>query len=140
MSSGSFVNEVIAKATANWPVLLGLVLLVTAINEFIVYPFYTSPLANVPGPKMYAVTKWWMVWTNFTNKRTKTIHKLHQKYGPVVRVGPNELAFSGEEPMKVIYGAGTVFSKPEFYNLFVAYSLHHDQLTIDTTSVQCLPC
>jgi hypothetical protein len=140
MSSGSIANQAIEKAMANWPVLLGLVLVATAINEFIVYSFYTSPLANVPGPKMYAVTKWWMVWTYFTNKRTKTIHKLHQKYGPVVRVGPNELVFSGQEPMKVIYGAGAVFSKTEFYNLFVAYSPCGVQFMIDTTSVQCLPC
>jgi hypothetical protein len=122
MSNGSLANQMIEQAMANWPVLLALFLVVVSIHEYIVYPFYTSPLANVPGPKMYAATKWWMVWTNFTNTRTKTIHELHQKYGPVVRIGPNELVFSGEEPMKVIYGAGTVFSKTEFYNLFLAYS------------------
>jgi hypothetical protein len=112
----------IAQATLkNWQIVFAVALVIAAVNEFIVYPFYTSPLANVPGPKMHAITKWWLVWTDFTKKRAAEIHKLHLQYGPVVRIGPNELAFTGEEPMRTIYGAGTSFYKPEFYNLFVAY-------------------
>jgi hypothetical protein len=60
------------------------------------------------------------MWLNFTGKRTKTLHEMHKKYGNIIRIAPYELHLSGEEPMKVIYGAGTVFSKPAFYNLFVA--------------------
>jgi len=97
--------------------------LVYFLHELVIYPFYTSPLANVPGPKLYAITKWRMVWTDFTKQRTKTIHEMHQKYGNVVRIGPDDLHFSGDEPMRIIYGAGTVFSKPAFYNLFSAYGV-----------------
>jgi len=116
-----YSSEIFPILQANWPVILGLTLLVYAINEFIIDPFYTSPLARIPGPKMYAATKWWVTWLNFTEKRTKTIHEMHKKYGNIIRIAPNELHFSGEEAMKVIYGAGTVFSKPAFYDLFVAY-------------------
>jgi hypothetical protein len=100
---------------------LGIAIVIALINEYIIYPFYTSPLANIPGPKLNAMTKWRMVWIDFSGRRTLTIHEWHQKYGHVVRIGPNELAFAGEEPMKTIYGAGTSFYKPAFYNLFIAY-------------------
>jgi hypothetical protein len=116
----SFTSEAFHKIQENWTVFLGITVLVYALNEFVIYPFYTSPLAKIPGPKLYAATNWWIMLLNFTGKRTKTLHELHKKYGNIIRIAPNELHLSGEEPMKVIYGAGTVFSKPAFYNLFVA--------------------
>jgi len=122
--SVGFTSLLVHVAIQNWPIVLGVALLIAAVNEFIIYPFYTSPLANVPGPKLNAMTKWRMIYVDFTKKRTLYIHDLHQKYGPIVRIGPNELALSGEEPMKTIYGAGTSFYKPAFYNLFIAYVFH----------------
>ena len=116
-----FTAQLVQAAIKNWQIVIAVTLLCAVVNEFIIYPFYTSPLANVPGPKMNAITKWWMVWTDFTKKRTWMIHDMHQKYGPVVRIGPNELAFTGDEPMRTIYGAGTSFFKPAFYNLYIAY-------------------
>jgi len=124
------LDELSAKVVANWPIVIGISLLITVVHEYIIYPFFTSPLAGVPGPKMYAMTKWWMIWTDYSKKRTITIHEMHKKYGPIIRIAPNELAFTGEEPMKVIYGAGTPFSKPAFYDLFIAYSSWLDILLI----------
>jgi hypothetical protein len=116
-----FTAQLVQATIKNWQTVIAVTLLCALVHEFIIYPFYTSPLANVAGPKMNAITKWWMVWTDFTKKRTLVIHDMHQKYGPVVRIGPNELAFTGDEPMRTIYGAGTSFYKPAFYNLYIAY-------------------
>lgn len=116
----SFLKEVLEKIQAQWLLFFGVLGLLYGIYQLIIYPFYLSPLAKVPGPKLCAITKWYMVLIDFSNQRTVTLHKWHRKYGNIVRVGPNELAFSGDEPMKVIYGAGTLFSKPAFYNLFIA--------------------
>jgi hypothetical protein len=120
--SVGFTSQLVQAAIKNWQIVLGVTLVIAAVNEFIIYPFFTSPLANVPGPKINAMTKWYMVYIDFTKKRTLYIHSLHLKYGPVVRLGPKELAFTGEEPMKTIYGAGTTFYKPAFYNLFIVYA------------------
>lgn len=43
------------------------------------------------------------------------IGRAHQKYGPVIRVGPNELSFSNPNALKVIYGHGTRLPKSDFY-------------------------
>jgi hypothetical protein len=117
----SLAQSVIEKFAGNWAGVLFGALFIVGLNELFIYPFFTSPLAHVPGPKLNAITKWWIIWTDYNGKRTQEIHAMHRKYGPVVRIAPNELAFTGEEPMKIIYGAGTVFSKPDFYNLFIAY-------------------
>ena len=118
--SVGFTAQIVQTAIKNWQIVIGVALLITVVNEYIIYPFYTSPFANVPGPKINAMTRWYMVYIDFTKKRTLYIHALHEKYGPVVRVAPNELCFTGEEPMRAIYGAGTSFHKPAFYNLFIA--------------------
>lgn len=41
--------------------------------------------------------------------------KLHHKYGPLVRVGPNHVSVSDPEAVKVIYGINTGFTKTGFY-------------------------
>jgi len=138
--SVGFTSQLVRVAIKNWPIVLGVALVIAAVNEFIIYPFYTSPLANVPGPKLNALTKWKMIYIDFTKKRTLYIHDLHLKYGPIVRIGPNELALSGEEPMKTIYGAGTNFYKPAFYNLFIAYLSSKSCLIAGTEFGPCLQC
>jgi hypothetical protein len=132
-----FTVQLLHSAIQNWKYMLGVAIVIALINEYIIYPFYTSPLANIPGPKLNAMTKWRMVWIDFSGRRTLTIHEWHQKYGLVVRIGPNELAFAGEEPMKTIYGAGTSFYKPAFYNLFIAYGHYGGDLTVGTECVRC---
>ena len=120
-ASVGFTAQIVQTAIKHWQIVVGTALLIAVVNEFIIRPFFTSPLAHVPGPKLSAMTKWAMIYRDFTKKRTVYIHSLHEKYGPVVRIGPNELAFTGKEPMKIIYGAGTSFYKPAFYDLFIAY-------------------
>ncbi|KXH28572.1 cytochrome P450 [Colletotrichum nymphaeae SA-01] len=55
---------------------------------------------------------------------TKYIHTLHQQYGPVVRIAPNEVSFTSYEAVKEIYcSGGSGYDKTEFYDLFKkAYS------------------
>jgi hypothetical protein len=100
----------------------GIVILGWLIYSYVLYPFYLSPFAKVPGPKLAAMTSAWITWVDFGGKRSDTLDALHRKYGKVVRVGPNELSFTGMEAMQKIYGAGTAFSKADyFYNIFMAY-------------------
>jgi hypothetical protein len=100
----------------------GLVLASWLLYSYLLYPYYLSPLANVPGPKLAAISRWWIRWVDFGGHRAATLDALHRKYGQVVRIAPNELTFTGTEAMQKIYGAGTTFSKPHhFYDIFVVY-------------------
>lgn len=48
--------------------------------------------------------------------------ELHQKYGPVVRIGPNHLHFWDGEAIAPIYKAGRKMGKTEFYGAFTAFN------------------
>lgn len=100
----------------------GIAILGWLIYSYVLYPFYLSPFAKVPGPRLAAMTSAWITVVDFGGKRSVTIDALHRKYGKVVRVGPNELSFTGVDAMQKIYGAGTAFSKADyFYNIFMSY-------------------
>jgi cytochrome P450 len=77
-----------------------------------------SPLKDIPGPFAAKLTQWWLIFTDLAGDRTTTIHELHKKYGPAVRIGPNEVSFANIESVKEIYGQATVYMKAPIYDTF----------------------
>ncbi|KAL2822757.1 cytochrome P450 [Aspergillus cavernicola] len=74
---------------------------------------------RIPGPLAFSLTKWRLAWEDWKGTRTRIIHRLHQKYGSVVRVGPNEISFNSHAALRAIYGAGSTFGRPRsFYKIF----------------------
>lgn len=74
-----------------------------------------SPLKSVPGPfaarfsRLFYLRKVWtgeLPWVNV---------ELHRRYGPVVRLAPNEYSLDDPAAVKVIYGLGTTFTKGPWY-------------------------
>ena len=88
---------------------------------FIYQPLLATPLCKIPGPRAYATTKWRLAYEDYKGLRTQSINVLHQKYGPVVRVGPNEVSFASLTALRTIYGAGSGFERTSFYRMFDAY-------------------
>ena len=78
-------------------------------------------LKGFPGPKIYGLTKWRLAYEDWQERRTRTIHQLHREYGPVVRIGPNEISFNSLTALKTIYGAGSGFERTAFYRMFDVY-------------------
>jgi hypothetical protein len=76
-----------------------------------VYRRFFHPLAKYPGPFLASITRWWMVREIFTGKHEEDIRALHKKYGPIVRITPNEVAIADPEAIKVIYSTGGGFTK-----------------------------
>lgn len=83
----------------------------------------TSPVAKLPGPQISKFSSLWLKYKEMTAQRTTYIHRLHEKYGPVVRIAPNEVAFTSWAAIKEIYcSGGSGFDKTEFYDLFKIYN------------------
>ncbi|TDZ61695.1 Cytochrome P450 monooxygenase aclL [Colletotrichum trifolii] len=76
--------------------------------SIILYNLFAHPLSKIPGPRHYAVS--WLpkfyrqVYRADYWKHAKT---LHERYGPVVRVGPDELSFCSSRALDDIYGVKT---------------------------------
>jgi benzoate 4-monooxygenase len=48
--------------------------------------------------------------------RTATLHSVHNEYGTIIRIAPDELSFADPAVIKEIYSQGTAFMKSPFYN------------------------
>ncbi|KAF4979394.1 hypothetical protein FZEAL_4397 [Fusarium zealandicum] len=82
----------------------------------------TSATAKIPGPAISKLTSLWLKWQELGANRTMYIHGLHKKYGPVVRIAPNEVSFTSGDALKEIYASGgSGYDKTEFYDLFQVY-------------------
>ncbi|KAJ7352392.1 cytochrome P450 [Mycena albidolilacea] len=65
--------------------------LATSILAYRVSPFH--PLAKYPGPLPCKLSKLWFTVIAMDGKQHLYYLELHQRYGDVVRIGPNELSF-----------------------------------------------
>ncbi len=69
----------------------------------IVHRLFSHPLARVPGPKLAAISNIWQARHVRDGRSCELGKTLHKTYGPVVRVGPNEVWFNSVEAFKEIY-------------------------------------
>ncbi|UKZ56894.1 hypothetical protein TrVGV298_010740 [Trichoderma virens] len=77
--------------------------------------YIRDPLSQVPGP-------WYTKWTSLVIKyhwlkgnRARYQHELHLKYGPLVRLTPNEVSVTNIEAVKKIYNARETYLKTSWY-------------------------
>ncbi|KAE8165528.1 cytochrome P450 [Aspergillus tamarii] len=84
-----------------------------------VYNLFLSPLASFPGPRLWAVSNIPRQISILGGHSHLKMLALHHHYGPVVRVGPNELSFNSPQGFRDIYGlrlGQPQFQKdPKFY-------------------------
>lgn len=101
--------------------ILVLAAIVFLIYKLLIYPAYVSPLSKIPSAHFTA--SWaplWILWARYTRVEVQTIHKAHQKYGPIVRLGPNEVSVNCVDGgLRIVYAGG--FEKPYFYDQFENY-------------------
>ena len=64
---------------------------------------YQHPLSRFPGPRLWAISRIPYVWVLIKGDLTQRTHELHQRYGPVVRLAPNELSFINAQAWYDIY-------------------------------------
>ncbi|KAL8303758.1 hypothetical protein RB597_004843 [Gaeumannomyces tritici] len=96
--------------------------LALACVVYVVRQLLLLGLRRAPGPWHTLLTGAALRWHEFHGNRTRYVHRLHLRHGPVVRLGPNELAFASAEAAREIYcSGGSGYDKTEFYNLFTVY-------------------
>lgn len=67
------------------------------------YQAYASPLRDVQGPWLARFTRFWYARSTYSRQGHKINMDLHKKYGPIVRIAPNEYSIDDLEASKIIY-------------------------------------
>lgn len=81
---------------------------------------YFSPLSSFPNANFLApLTPLWLFWTKARKREIWVRTALHDKFGPVVRLGPNELSINDAKGVKLVYGGG--FEKTDFFQAFANF-------------------
>lgn len=97
------------------------VLITARVLYVVAYRLFFHPLARVPGPKLAALTFLYQTYFSFKDgsRFYKQVGLLHQKYGPVVRITPDEASLSDPENYETIYYVGSRYAKaPRYYDAF----------------------
>ncbi|KAJ5114520.1 hypothetical protein NUU61_000279 [Penicillium alfredii] len=117
--------------TLIWGCGLDQVLLWLAYGAF--YQLWWSPLRRFPGPWLWAVSRIPSQLSVLSGHTHLDITALHCRYGPVVRISPNELAFNTAQAFRDIYGArpGGCFPKDRSHYLPPANGVDHLVCAVD---------
>ncbi|KAL1862720.1 hypothetical protein Daus18300_008364 [Diaporthe australafricana] len=93
-------------------ILLGIffVLIIRIIVVNVIYNLFFHPLSSYPGPKLWATCRLPWNFFNFKGRLGWRIRDLHNQYGPVIRIAPNELSYTTSSAWRKIYGQRS----PEF--------------------------
>ncbi|KAH6608357.1 cytochrome p450 [Trichoderma cornu-damae] len=79
---------------------------------------YADRLHHVPGPLIARLTPVWYWYLSWKGIECRVISALHRKYGPVVRIAPNEIAISDGAAIHPIYVENGGFTKSAIYSNF----------------------
>lgn len=83
----------------------------TALFLWLARNRYHNGLSKYPGPLLASITDWWRFFDVYGRRPEVTHRALHEKFGDVVRLGPNTLSFSDPKALKMIYGLNKGFIK-----------------------------
>lgn len=68
-------------------------------------------LRSLPGPTIARFSPFYRVWKISKADAPIFYRNLHEKYGPIIRTGPNTVDISDPDALPIIYGIGSKFLK-----------------------------
>lgn len=97
----SDLNELPKRhSVATWLILAPVLVLLCRC----LYLQFWSPLSKVPGPSIARFSRWWLAYHGRRGDFHQLLTRMHEQYGEVVRIGPDEVITISPEAVKKIYG------------------------------------
>jgi hypothetical protein len=96
----------------------------------LLYSIFFHPLRRVPGPFLARFSELWRNIRYFRGSWLDDVVSLHEKYGPVVRIAPNEISLVDGDALKQLYGHGKPSQKVGLTSLFLDWSFSRANLAI----------
>jgi tryprostatin B 6-hydroxylase len=106
----TFLHAFIVATTGSSALLCGV------YSSVLVTRLFFHPLGRFPGPVLAKISSlWWtsQVWQGDAHLR---IIDLHRQYGPIVRIGSNDLSIAIPVGVPVVYGPNSVCRKATWYD------------------------
>lgn len=86
-------------------------LTIVALLVYLARNYFTPGVVSIPGPFAAKFSNLWRFVDVARGRPDITLHKLHQKYGDYVRLGPNVVSVRNPDVLKTIYGINKGFRK-----------------------------
>ncbi|MCJ1360922.1 hypothetical protein MMC16_000017 [Acarospora aff. strigata] len=78
-------------------------------------------LREIPGPFLASFSNLWKLKAVWRQDMPRRNIELHEKFGPLVRIGPNHVSISDPVALKTVYGFTNIFKKSAFYPIGEAF-------------------
>ncbi|KIY46145.1 cytochrome P450 [Fistulina hepatica ATCC 64428] len=95
-----------------------------------IYQLFFSPLSAIPGPWYAAISDFWITTHVLRLQQCKVIQSLFEKYGPVVRIGPNKVVFCDLATSRSVYTLHK-FDKSVYYKSLLTDNNDHAMSTLE---------
>jgi hypothetical protein len=100
---------------------LCLVLFLLRALGYVIYYRFFHPYTHYPGPVLASITSIWYFRAVRYGRGEDFQLAIHKKYGPFVRISPDQIQIMDPAAIETIYGPKNVFKKSEFYEGFNAH-------------------
>ncbi|KAJ3766660.1 cytochrome P450 [Lentinula raphanica] len=128
------VQDMMTSLTPRTILLSILLLPLTFLISKALHRLYFSPLSSIPGPWYAAVSDLWILLHTLRCRKVRAIDDCFKTYGPVVRIGPNTVAFldpdRGQQTTRMVYSA-LKLDKGPIYNAVHMYGQLHSVAIIE---------
>ncbi|PKS13186.1 hypothetical protein jhhlp_000531 [Lomentospora prolificans] len=88
--------------------------LMVAYGVRVTYAWYR--LSHIPGPRSAGWSKYWMISEALKGRQPLAFKEATDEYGPLVRVGPNELITSDPEVLRRMMGVRSPYTRSPWYS------------------------
>ncbi|KAI1414777.1 putative toxin biosynthesis cytochrome P450 monooxygenase [Hypoxylon sp. FL1857] len=89
----------VLKVLTAWSILMTIVI----VSRWI-YNICFHPLATFPGPFLHGASELPLRWHQVRGQEPFALARLHRRYGPVVRIAPNDISYTNAEAWPTIFG------------------------------------
>jgi cytochrome P450 len=85
--------------------------------SIVIYRLFFHPLRSFPGPTLAKASKFWHSVKLSKLQNQEFLEDLHQRYGDIVRIGPNEVVVFRADGVPAVHGPGSKCIKAPWYDM-----------------------
>ncbi|USP79002.1 hypothetical protein yc1106_06276 [Curvularia clavata] len=103
--NASGIHSRLMSSVGLHPIVAGVLAIATSVFLYAFYNVFLHPLRGYPGPLLWRSFRFPYVVSTQRGEIHRRYNEFHAKYGPVVRIAPNELSYADGRAIKDIYGS-----------------------------------